>query len=284
MHTPDWEGLKTFVVLCRAGNMSAAARELGINQTTVSRRIARLEDMLGYTVLQRGNGSMAPTQKAASLLAMAQEMEANVAGFMGMEPDTQPALAELAGTVRVTSVDALLEGVLVPAFADFCHRHPGVQLDLSGGNRNLNVARRETDLTLRLARPESGAFRARRVGTLKFGIYGTRADMNPATANWIDLVDGFADKPEQQWLNRHFAGRRIVGRANRSAMMGQMAVQAECCCLLPGCVGDQVSGLHRLNTYQVTAYREVWLLVHQDMAHLAHVRAVMNWIIGLMRQ
>jgi DNA-binding transcriptional LysR family regulator len=283
MQVPDWECLKTFVVLCRAGNMSAAARELGVNQTTVSRRIARLETILGYPVLRRGDGEMVPTSPAKPLLATAQEMEANIAAVLAATPKAGDGAPDLTGTVRVTAVDAILYGVLLPAFGDFHHRYPGVQLDLIGGNRNLNIARRETDLALRMAMPESGAFRARRLGDMQFAVYGPHRDMDLQQADWIDLVDDFADKPEQQWLQHTFPKRRVLARANNAAFMARLALQCRGCCLLPRCVGDRVKDLYRQDQYQVSAGREVWLLVHQDMAHVPRVRAVMDWVSAVMR-
>lgn len=285
MKTPDWDGLRTFAVLCRAGNMSAAARELGINQTTVSRRIARLEEVLGYPILRRDEGALSPTGQGRQLLETARLMEENLAAFMGKMPggDGADDKTALMGNVRLSAVDAILEGVLVPAFGGFHQCYPGLQLELTGHNRNLNIAQRETDIAIRLALPESGAFRSRRIGFMEFAIYGARPDMDAHTSPWVDLTEGFADKPEQQWLSNAFGNRRVIGRANRSLMLAGMAKKADACCLLPVCIGAQATGMHRLAQYDVTAGREIWLLVHQDMAHLPHIRAVLDWVSNVMK-
>ncbi|WP_252509768.1 LysR family transcriptional regulator [Thalassospira sp. TSL5-1] len=286
MRTPDWDGLRTFVVLCRAGNMSAAARELGINQTTVSRRLARLEEMLGYAVLHREEGHLSPTAQGQQLLATAAAMEQNLAAYL----ETLPGLTEggdqkaPSGVVRLSAVDALLDGLLVPAFADFHQRYPAVQLDLSGENRNLNIAQRETDIAIRLALPESGVFRSRRIGFMRFAIYAPHMDIDAPNASWVELAEGLSDKPEQQWLHHAFGPRNIIGRANRATLLAGMAQAGDACCLLPVCIGDRVAGLHRLTQYDVSAGREVWLLVHQDMAHLPHIRVVMDWVADIMKQ
>ncbi|WP_258549267.1 LysR family transcriptional regulator [Thalassospira profundimaris] len=286
MKTPDWDGLRTFVVLCRAGTMSAAARELGINQTTVSRRLARLEEALGHDVLNREDGHLSPTVQGQHLLATAAAMEQNLAAYL----DSLPVLADgidktaPSGVVRLSAVDAILDGLLVPAFADFHLNYPAVQLDLTGENRNLNIAQRETDIAIRLALPESGVFRSRRIGFMRFAIYAPRMDMDVQRANWVELAEGLSDKPEQQWLQYVFGPRTIIGRANRATLLAGMAQAGDACCLLPVCIGDRVAGLHRLTQYDVSAGREVWLLVHQDMVHLPHIRVVMDWVADIMKQ
>ncbi len=286
MRTPDWDGLRTFAVLCRAGNMSAAARELGINQTTVSRRLARLEEMLGYAVLHREEGRLSPTAQGQHLLATAAAMEQNLATYLEAVPELADGAGKTgpAGVVRLSAVDALLDGLLVPAFGDFHQIYPAVQLDLSGENRNLNIAQRETDIAIRLALPESGVFRSRRIGFMAFAIYAPQPDMDAHRARWVDLTEGLADKPEQQWLQNAFGPRHVIGRANRATLLAGMARAGDACGLLPVCIGDRAVGLHRLGQYDVTAGREVWLLVHQDMAHLPHIRVVMDWVTEIMKQ
>jgi len=282
----DWEGLRTFAHVCQTGNMSAAARELGVNQTTVARRIARLEEWVGYAVLHRDGRVLTPTARAQGLLQTARQMQDTVSDLLKREPATENDPQLIAGIVRVTGVDAILQDCVAPHIADLHHRFPGIALELIGANRNLSLPQRETDIAIRLARPDSGAFHIRRLGHLEYGIYcnpdGLPPDgLDPGALPWIDLDEFFSDKPEQKWLADHFPNRITLGFANRGSIMVSMMTGHACCALLPRCVGDRIDGLIRLDGYHPTG-REVWLLTHQDKRHLPHVRTVADWLGGVL--
>ena len=275
MSTLDWEGLKTFALVCRGGTMSAAARELGVNQTTVARRLQRLEDYLGYPLLRRDGQTLQATTAAAPLLETARAMEDQLASAL-VDTQTTPGRRTVAGVVRVTGVHGVLEHAVAPHVPALLADHPGLRLDLIGGNRNLRVAQREADIALRLARPASGAFDVRRLGDLTYGIYAARADADPYTAPWVDLNEEFIDKPEQRWLATHFPDRHTIARANRNGILAQLTRATDACCLMPRCVGDSVPDLVCLGGQAAT--RELWLVVHQDMAYLPRVRVVADWL------
>lgn len=275
MGTLDWEGLKTFAMVCRGGTMSAAARELGVNQTTVARRLQRLEERLGYPLLRRDQQTLRATTRAEPLLQTARAMEDQLAVTLIRAQDGQ-SRHDVSGVVRVTGVDGLLEHAMAPKIHSFQAYYPRLRLDLIGGNRNLSVAQREADIALRLARPASGVFHVRRLGDLAYGIYATDAVTDPHLAPWIDLDEEFIDKPEQQWLASYSPDRRTVARANRAGIMAQLTLAAGGCCMIPRCIGDRVPGLVRLDV--TPAGRELWLLIHQDMAHLSRVRVVADWL------
>ena len=282
----DWEGLRTFAHVCLAGNMSAAARELGVNQTTVARRIARLEEWVGYAILHRDGRVLAPTARAQVLLQTAQHMQDTVSDLLTRDPVSEQADGAVGGIVRLTGVDAILQDCVAPHIADLHRRFPKIALELIGANRNLSLPQRETDIAIRLARPDSGAFHIRKLGYLEYGIYcnpnGLPATaMDPQTLPWIDLDEFFADKPEQKWLADHFSGRTVIGYANRGSIMVSMMTGHACCALLPRCVGDRIDFLRCLDTYHPTG-REVWLLTHQEKRHLPHVRAVTDWLADIM--
>lgn len=282
----DWEGLRTFAHVCQTGNMSAAARELGVNQTTVARRIARLEEWLGYAILHRDGGRLSVTERARPLLATAQTMQTTVSGLLDQQPASDSNRDAVTGTVRITGVDAILEHCVAPHLASLHQKHPALSLELIGANRNLSLPQRETDLALRLARPESGAFHIRRVGHLEYGVYcnplnlGSHA-MDPARLPWIDLDDFFAQKPEQRWLAATFPDRTTIGYANRGSIMVAMMRHVASCSLLPVCVGDACDWVRRLSDYAPVG-REVWLLTHQDKRHLPQVRAVADWLADIL--
>ncbi|BDW90314.1 LysR family transcriptional regulator [Thalassospira tepidiphila] len=282
----DWEGLRTFALVCQAGNMSAAARELGINQTTVARRIARLEEWVGYSVLHRDGRAVTPTARAQALLQTALQMQETVSGLLVGDPQTDQDTNQISGIVRLTGVDAILQDCVAPHMASLHRQYPGIALELIGANRNLSLPQRETDIAIRLARPETGAFHIRRLGCLEYGVFcnpnGLPLEaLDPTKLPWIDLDEFFADKPEQKWLADHFPDRKTIGYANRGSIMVSMMAGHACCALLPLCVGARIDGLTLLDGYHPVG-REVWLLTHQDKRHLPPVRAVADWLVDVL--
>ena len=275
----DWEALRTFAVVCRANTMSAAARELGVNQTTIARRIARLEEATGFPVLLRRAGQMRPTLRAQSLLKTARAMEAEVSTLLEANGTLSEKVArpEISGVVRVAGVDVIFENCIAPRLGELTSNHPSLCVELIGGNRNLSLPQRETDIALRLARPQTGAFHIRKIGVMEYGIYGPDGINDPTDAPWVDLDDAFADKPEQIWLNRHFPNRQTISRSNRGAIMATMACSANAFALLPRCLGDRAPGLTRKPDIEPEG-REIWLLIHQDMRHVPRVRVVAEWV------
>ena len=253
----DWEGLRTFAHVCQTGNMTAAARELGVNQTTIARRIARLEEWLGYPVLHRDGRLLRATPRARSLLETAQTMQTTVSTLLENQPASKNDRHAVTGIVRVTGVDAILEHCVA-----LHQKHPALALELIGANRNLSLSQRETDIAIRLARPETGAFHIRRLGMLGSGVYysGNHPPVNPYDVPWIDLDDFFADKPEQKWLAANFPDRTTIGYANRGSIMVAMMRGQPCCAVLPVCVGQ----------------------AHQDKRHLPQVRVVADWLADVL--
>ncbi len=279
----DWEGLRTFAHVCQTGNMTAAARELGVNQTTIARRIARLEEWLGYPVLHRDGRLLRATPRARSLLETAQTMQTTVSTLLENQPASDNDRHAVTGIVRVTGVDAILEHCVAPHLASLHQAHPALALELIGANRNLSLPQRETDIAIRLARPETGAFHIRRLGMLGSGVYysGNHPPVNPYDVPWIDLDDFFADKPEQKWLAANFPDRTTIGYANRGSIMVAMMRGQPCCAVLPVCVGQAHKDLKRLEGYHPDG-REVWLLTHQDKRHLPQVRVVADWLADVL--
>jgi DNA-binding transcriptional LysR family regulator len=210
------------------------------------------------------------------------QMQDNVSDLLAREPVDQSDVPSVGGIVRLTGVDAILQDCVAPHIADLHQRFPKIALELIGANRNLSLPQRETDIAIRLARPDSGAFHIRRLGYLEYGIYcnpngQSLAELDPNSLSWIDLDDFFADKPEQKWLADHFPDRHTLGYANRGSIMVSMMTGHACCALLPLCVGERIDFLERFEDYRPDG-REVWLLTHQDKRHLPHVRAVIDWL------
>ena len=127
MQAMEWSDLRYLLAVARAGTSAAAARRLGVNQTTVSRRIAAAERAIGARLFERIDGLLSPTAAGKAAIARAAQVEEAVTG---LERDIGGADAAPEGLVRITAVPLLVNHVLIPALPDLLAAHPRLRLEL----------------------------------------------------------------------------------------------------------------------------------------------------------
>lgn len=282
----DWNDLRHVLAIARGGTLAAAARQLGVDATTVARRLRAAEAVLDARLFERlPDGALRPTQAGEVASAHAEQAEAAVLGLLGTVAGAD---ATPAGTVRVTAVPVLVGRVLVPAAAALTARHPGLRLELIAEPRDLSLMRREADLAVRLARPAPDAGRAvlaRRVGQLAYAAYAP-ADCSAdaaAALPWVSYEEGMAGLPHARWMATAAArGGRLAPVALNDAEAVIQAVRVGLGrSLLPCVAGDADAGLRRIappKGVPPLPVRELWLLTHPDVRPLARVAAVTAWI------
>jgi DNA-binding transcriptional LysR family regulator len=170
MHEPpldDWDDLRVLLAVLRAGSFTAAATRLGVEQSTISRRIAGLEARLGRPLFTRDRRGPRPTDLGERLRAHAERVEREVHGLLDVVGSHERAVE---GRVRLALTEALAAYVVIPKVLPALRRaHPGLFVDLVTSDENADLAAREADLALRFARPTRGDAVAQRVGTVTIG-------------------------------------------------------------------------------------------------------------------
>jgi DNA-binding transcriptional LysR family regulator len=166
-----WELWRSFLAVLREGNLSRAARQLGLTQPTVGRHIDELERALGLSLFTRSPRGLAPTDAGLELRPHAQAMagaaDALLRAASGGASGTR-------GVVRVTTSEIFAVEILPKIFAAFRARYPQVAIELSVTNVTQNLLEREADIAVRLPRPTQGALVARQVGKIRFGLFAHR--------------------------------------------------------------------------------------------------------------
>ncbi len=257
----DWDDLRYFMALSRHGSLSAAARSLGVNHATVSRRIAALEGQLEAPLFERTAEGYALTAAGRNTLAAAAAMERAASGLGASAPAAdEPRL----GRVRVTATPSLSECFLLERLTGLLAVHPGLDLDLIADRRAISLARREADIALRLARPKEGDLLARRLTGLAFGFYARPVWLERLAAGappcFVTFDEGGAHLPEPLWLARSFPGARAVFRSNSEAALAQAARSGCGIALLPRFIGAFDPELVPIDLKVAPPSRELWLL------------------------
>ena len=278
----DWGDLRFFVELARSGSLSATARRLRVDHTTVARRVASLESSLGVRLFDRLPRGYALTAEGEEVAALAGRLEE---GAFAIQRFARGQSVEPAGTVRLSAPPVFASAFIAPRLRAFRDRFPQVVLELVGDARAVSLTRREADLAIRLNRPEDEGLVSRRLGTMGYGLYAApsylegRAEVDWAFVGYDESLDHV---PQQRWLRGVAAGRPFTFRANDLASLAAVARAGLGIAALPHFLGLPDPGLVRIPAAPAPEGRELWLLVHNDLRRAARVRAVMDFLIALM--
>ena len=283
MQSPHWSDLRYLLAIKRGQTLRAAARQLRADDTTVSRRLASLQQGLGIQLVQRREGSKLVLTEVGERVALAAEaMERHYASIAALVRDDI-----CSGTVRLTSVPILTNRLFACSFGDLAARYPNLVVELIPDSREFNLTRREADIAVRLARPASGGMsvKAHRVGTLYYAVYVSR-DMPRRLVRplpWISYEVSMSHLPHAKWMERAGQGDG-AGQSSLRVQDAETALEAAVAglgkTLLPSLVANSDKRLRRID---VTVggplpAREIWLLAHADQLGLARVAAVIEWV------
>ncbi|MDA7946520.1 MAG: LysR family transcriptional regulator [Hyphomicrobiaceae bacterium] len=282
-HGMDWDDARVLLALSRHGSVRAAARSLQVSHTTVSRRLANLEDVLGARILDRGQtGQLVPTPEGAELLSAAEIAEAqlNEAQRRIQGRDTR-----LSGVLRVSAYESATSMLLRPHIEAFHANHPDIELELIETNETASLTRREADIALRYALkdPPMGLV-GRRIGRSVYALYAAREYLPEILNNTDGPIETlcYTDQPvtlrQEDWFRERFPNTINTLRSNSPAVLTALAKTGPRLIRLPCLYGEFVPELVRLQIDPTDWGHEVWLLTHPDLRHTARVAAFMTFV------
>lgn len=272
----NWNDLRFVLAILREGTLSAAGRSLGVDQTTVTRRLAVLEEGLDARLFDRRDGRLVPTAAGEEVVARAERAEVELAA---LERDVAGRDTKPGGLVRLTSVPTLSNRLLAPRTGALFQAYPDISLDLIAEPATLSVTRREADIALRLARPTEDGMIARRLGAILYAPYARRDRTAGEAMPWITYEESFAGIPQAKWIAKESKKPLSPLRVNDGEPILQAVLAGLGRTLLPVFVGEGEATLTRLG--EPVTSREVWLLVHPHVRRSARIDAVVGWIDGI---
>lgn len=274
---PAWDDVRYFLAVARAGSLSGAAKVLGVEHSTVARRVDALEASLGLHLFLRRPRGWVLSQEGEALLPQGESLEAEAQAFL-RSARMKPVMA---GVVRLSVPPVIGSHFLVPQLAPLLAQHPALQLEVVGESREANLFRGEADLALRLSRPQAPGLIARLLGQMGYGLYGTRAFADAAPDRWrfVAYEQSLQGVPQQQWLDNQRQGRPVALLANDLASLYQAARAGIGVAVLPHFLGQTDALLCPLPcTGPPPAPRKLWLVMHPDLRRSARVRRVADFM------
>ncbi|MEQ8486359.1 MAG: LysR family transcriptional regulator [Pseudomonadales bacterium] len=273
----NWNDLKIFIAIAEAGTLAGAARTLAQNHSTVFRRLNALESDVRTRLFERLATGYTLTPAGERMLELARQADDAVTTIdrelVGRDLDPT-------GTVRLTTAPDLARLVVPRAIKALRRSHPGILVEVSAGDSDYDLNRREADLALRATTRPPEHLVGRKVMSLSWWIAGRSRS---ASRTWRALADADFIGAERalmrldafQWLEKHY-GHRVVARANDLSTMAGLARAGVGLALLPSDV--QEPGLKRLHRVPDLA-GELWLLTHPDLRHVQRIRTVWDALI-----
>ena len=267
----DWNDLRLLLAIARARGLVGAAKPLGIDHSTVFRRLQAIEARLDAPVFDRLPGGLyTPTELGTRLITAAERIEDEV---LSLGRDLTGRDAALTGRLRVTSSETIAYRLLTRHIAAFRRVHPGVAIELAVENRVLSLTRREADVAIRPMRPREPELWGRKLADVAWALYGTPetiATPQPSMIGWDEAATGIA---AAAWVTATVPASTIVFRT--SSLVNQLVAARAGLGLatLPCYLGDPEPGLARAAPPIAGLRSEMWIVTHTDLRRTARIRA-----------
>ena len=286
----DWDDLRFFIAIVRHGNLSVAAKELRVAQSTVSRRLASLEASLNVRLLHRTPDGYVATLAGDEVTAKALRLEAEA---LSLERDVGGRDMRLSGPVRVTCAESVANHILAPAIATFYKDHPDILVELIPDARELSLSMREADISVQLTQTTKHDLVVRRIGTLHFGLYASQGYLDEhdeidfkagcSGHQIIAQLDDLQDSKQTEWLTDLASRARVcVQTTGHEAAVKAAAHDGGLACL--ACFrADQEPGLKRIASPTSAPETGIWMVAHKDNRRNARIKATQQHITSYVR-
>jgi DNA-binding transcriptional LysR family regulator len=283
----EWSDLKIVLAICRSGSLSGAARLLGINHSTVFRRINSIEKKMGVRFFERLPHGYVMTEAGESAMRAGERIDSEV---IGLSREIQGQDQRLQGTIQVTAPLGISLILLGPHLAKFNKMHPDIHIDLIATSTTLELSRREADLALRVTKSPPDTSIGRRICDFRSCIYASRSymkkhrDKELADHDWLITDDQMDWLPTSFRKNKDKARLNVKFSSNNVLAVMNAAREGLGVAPLPCFIGDKEKILVRVNEPLHELNSELWVLTHSDLRNTARVRALMNFLYESFKQ
>jgi DNA-binding transcriptional LysR family regulator len=281
----SWDDFRYVKAIADTRSLAGAAELLGVNHSTVFRRLGQIEQQLGSRLFERGRAGYAPTACGEQMIELAERMGEDVLAFerKATGQDLRPS-----GELRVTTSDVVLLHLLNDVLIGFRRAYPEIVIEIVVSNQRLNLSKRDADVAVRATYHNPDPLAGSKVARIAWAVFGPaeRAgqpfDLNTDARqhDWVMFADPTSIAKAARWLKEHVDDKRVVYKVNTMVGLAEAAAGGVGLVLLPCYVGAAVTGLAQLSPPLPELEGELWLLTHPDLRNTARVRAFLDYCAG----
>lgn len=283
----NWDDLRLFLEVARRQTLDEAATSLRQDATTISRRLRRLETQLGQTLFERTRRGHILSSAGERLVVHVEAMEASAAGIL----DAGDAASDMAGHVRLGVPEGLGVSFIAPALSELATQYPQLHIDLITLSGFVSVPKREADMSILLTRPQTGRLKVLKLGDQSLCLYGHKSYLkdHPPVKMLQDLQDhtliGYVEdriySSQLRYFDEVLTGLTPTLCSTNINVQHQLIVQGAGIGVLPRFIAHQSPDLEIVLKDEITITRSFWLVIHEDVANLARIKAMRDFLVQL---
>jgi DNA-binding transcriptional LysR family regulator len=287
----DWDDIRVFLAVARQGGLANAAQSLGVNHTTVARRLSNLEFKLGARLAVRTTTGITLTLQGEALFRYAERIEAETLAF---EQHLISAGGTISGKVRLGTREGFGSWLVCPKIPALMKRHPDLMLELVSEARVVNLLKGDADVTVTLSYPSQNRIVVQKLTEYRMGLFASHSyleahgpintieDLRDQNVIWY--IDDVIDIEEQRYLQSIVSIAKAGFRASNILAQYEVAARGGAVGMFPVYKAGQDPNLVRILPDEVEDKRSYWLSVHPDSQHVANVRAIIEFLIEIVRE
>jgi DNA-binding transcriptional LysR family regulator len=276
----SWDEFRLVKAIADSRSLAGAAALLGLNHSTVFRRLGALEARVGAPLFERSRFGYDPTAAGDEMIALANLMAESIMEF---ERRVAGRDARPTGRLKVTTVEAIGQRFMPAILAQFQGQNPGVVIDLILSEQELNLSRRDADVAIRVTNDPPETLVGRRICTVRWAVY-CRRDLADGSGTgrvdsvpFVGFVDDFGPPLARRWVESNVRPERLAARANSIHSVLEMIALGVGAAPLPCYLGEQNPALTRMGPPLREWDQGLWILTHSDLRRSARVRAFMDF-------
>jgi len=279
--------LEVTLALVRGGTLATAGERLGTDASTVFRSLQRIERGLGRPLFERTRSGYLATELATELAEHGEQMEV---ALEAARSSVEAAPAQVSGTVRITTTDTVLHGLVAPALCSLHEVHPLLSYDLHTGNELASLTRRDADIAARATKRPPQHLVGKHIGPIRVALYAARrggarkfADVEAGKADWIAPDDALPEHPSVVWRKHHFPRAAPRYRVNSILSVLELVALGLGVGIVPLFLAEGRNDVVRLTEPLDESETQLWLLTHPESRHLRRVGTVYSHLAQTMK-
>jgi len=274
--------LELLLALVRGRTLGGAAERLKLDASTVFRSIKRIEKDLGELLFERSRQGYLPTELARKLASYAERIEAQLqeAREIACKSSDEPS-----GTLRITTTDTILHGLLLPVLGRFTTAYPKIELELVVTNALADLSRRDADVAIRATKKPPEHLVGSRLGTLTSAVFAAHAylarkpqALRLEDADWVALDDTLPDHPSVKWRRQHYPKVTMRYRCDSVLSVAGAVLWGLGVGVAPMLLLKDNPQVRIVEGPVAELETDLWLLAHPDIRHLQRVKLLFDFL------